>query len=139
MGSSPSGGGVLAALRGLLATVVEAGELRLDLLGAELALERRRLFEGLLLGILAVMLLTVGLLALYAWVTVLLWEHYRLATLAAIAAFLLCLGGLTLLLAHRRLQGRTEAFAASLALLRRDQARLRGTGAKGEENSVLPK
>ena len=119
---------MLAALRGLLATLVEVGELRLDLLAAELALERRRLFEALLLGVLAVMLLTVGALVLCGWIAVLLWDRYRLGTLAAMALFLLGAGALALMLARRRVRGRTETFAARLALLRHDHARLRSGG-----------
>ena len=118
---------MFASLRALLATLVEAGELRLDLLGAELELERRRLLEVLVLGTLALMLLTAGVLALCGLVIVMLWDRYRLGAVVSVALVLLCLGLVALLLAHRRLRGGVGTFATSLALLRRDRARLRGT------------
>lgn len=131
MAANASGGGVMDSLRSLLATVIEIGELGLDLLAFELENERRRFFDALVLGALALMLLSFSLLALCGLVVLLMWDRYRIATVAIMALVLLCLGLISLQLARRRLQRGTGSFAGSLALLQRDHTKLRG----GSSNS----
>jgi uncharacterized membrane protein YqjE len=125
MGSS-SPGGLLAALRGLLATLTETAQVRLDLLGTELELEKRRLLDALLLVALAWMLLTVGCIAFCAFAILLLWDSYRLAAVAAVALLFLGLGAWVMLFARQSVRSGQGLFAASVAELRQDAAGLRG-------------
>jgi uncharacterized membrane protein YqjE len=122
-----SPGGLLAALRGLLATLTECAQVRLDLLGTELEWEKRRLFDALLLAALALVLLSVGFVALCAFAILLVWDGHRLAAVAAMALVFLGLGGLALLFARHSVRNSQGLFAASVAELRHDSASLRGT------------
>lgn len=126
MGPRPASGGLLASLRALLASVLEIAQLRLDLLGTELELEKRRLFDALLLGALALLFLFLGVLALCGFAIALLWDRYHLGLVAVMSLVLLGMGGLALLLARRRLFNAGGLFAASAKELLRDQADLRG-------------
>ncbi len=126
MGPRPTSSGLLASLRALLASILEIAQLRLDLLGTELELEKRRLFDALLLGALALLLLSLGVLALCGFALVLLWDRYRLGLVAVTSLVFLGLGCVALLLARRRLFNGAGLFAASAAELQRDQADLRG-------------
>lgn len=119
-----SPGGLLSALRGLLATLTEIVQVRLDLWGTELEIEKRRLFDALVLLALALVLLTVGLVALCALAILLLWDSYRLGVLVVAAVLFLGLGGLALLLARRSVRNRQGLFAASVAELQQDRASL---------------
>lgn len=126
MAAATPSGGVLATLRALLAALLEIGALRLELLGAELELERRRLFDALLLATLAVLLLALGLLALCGFAILLLWDSYRLGAVAAMALLLLGLGAFVLLRARRQLRSGHGIFSASLAEFRRAEPGRRG-------------
>lgn len=119
-----SPGGLLSALRGLLATLTEIVQVRLDLWGTELEIEKRRLFDALVLLALALVLLTLGLVALCALAILLLWDSYRLGVLVVAAVLFLGLGGSALLLARRSVRNRQGLFAASLAELQQDRASL---------------
>lgn len=119
-----SPGGLLSALRGLLATLTEIVQVRLDLWGTELEIEKRRLFDALVLLALALVLLTLGLVALCALAILLLWDSYRLGVLVVAAVLFLGLGGLALLLARRSVRNRQGLFAASVAELQQDRASL---------------
>ena len=117
-------GGLFASLRRLLGTVLEIAEVRLALLGTEVELEKRRLFDALFWVAMAVLVLATGLVLLCAFVILLLSEGYRLPALGVMA--LLFLGGGLLLLrqAQQRLRSPEGMFGSSLAELKRDQAGL---------------
>lgn len=117
-------GGLFASSRRLLGTVLEIFEVRLELLGTEVELEKRRLFDGLLWTVLGLLVLSVGLLLLCGFVLLLISETYRVAA-AGTMALLFLLGGVLLLRqAQRRLQTRSGLFATSVAELKRDRAGL---------------
>lgn len=122
-GPAPQGG-LLAALRRLLAGGVEMLRVRLELLGTEIEQEKLRLFDAVLWAGLALLLLGMGLLFLCGLIVVLLWEGHRLLALGGLAA--LCLGGGAWLLqrARARLRAPGSLFAASVAELARDRAGL---------------
>jgi uncharacterized membrane protein YqjE len=119
---------LLTSLRRLLATVIELAQVRLELLGTELELEKRRLFDGLLWALAALIVLGVGLALLCGFVILLFWDAYRLP--AAGLLTLLFLGGGVLLLgeARQRLRNPAGIFGSNLAELERDRTGLSGKG-----------
>lgn len=119
--------GLFASLRRLLATVHEMAQVRLELLGTEVELEKRRLFDGLLWGALALLVLGVGLVLLCGFVILLFWEDYRLAAVGVMALLFLVGGVLLMREMRQRLRNPTGMFSASLAELKRDQAGLQAS------------
>lgn len=113
--------GLLASLRGLLATAVATLQVRLALLGTELEEERLRLLQLLLFGAIAFFLLGAGMVFLAAWLTVLLWEQHRLLVLALLAGLFLGGGMLALRQALGVARSPSRLFAASLAELAKDR------------------
>ncbi len=120
--------GLFASSRRLLATALEIAQVRLGILGTELELEKRRLFDGLLWAAVALLALGVGLVLLCGFVILLFWEGYRLAAVGVLA--LLFLGGSALSIreARQRLRSPTGMFSASVAELERDRAELGASG-----------
>jgi uncharacterized membrane protein YqjE len=117
--------GLFESLRQLLSTALELAQVRLELLVADLQLEKMRLVEAALRALLGLLLLGVGLVLLIGFVLMLLWDGYRLPALGVLT--LLCLGGGALLLqaAKRRLREGDELLAATRAEFERDRAALR--------------
>jgi len=119
--------GLFASLQRLLATVFEIAQVRLDLLGTEFELEKRRLFAGLLWAALALLMLMIGLVLLCGFVILLFGEGYRLTAIGAMALLFLGAGVLLLLAARHRLYNRTHLFNTSVAELQRDRAGLQSS------------
>jgi uncharacterized membrane protein YqjE len=117
--------GLFESLRQLLNTALELAQVRLELLVADLQLEKMRLVEAALRALLGLLLLGLGLLLLIGFLLMLLWDGYRLPALGVLT--LLCLGGGALLLqaAKRRLREGDELLAATRAEFERDRAALR--------------
>ena len=117
--------GLFESLRQLLHTALELAQVRLELLVADLQLEKLRLVEVALRALLGLLLLGLGLLLLIGFLLMLLWDGYRLPALGVLT--LLCVGGGLLLLnaAKRRLREGDELFAATRAEFERDRAALR--------------
>jgi uncharacterized membrane protein YqjE len=117
--------GLFDSLRQLLHTALELAQVRLELLVADLQLEKLRLVEVALRALLGLLLLGLGLLLLIGFLLLLLWDGYRLPALGVLT--LLCLGGGALLLqaAKRRLREGDELLAATRAEFERDRAALR--------------
>ena len=118
---------LFTSIRRLLATVLELVQVRIDLLSTELELEKRRIFEGLLWGAIAVVVLIVGLVMACGFVMLLFWDSYRLV--AAGVMTLLFLGGSVLLAmgAKHRLSNLAGIVHLSLAELKQDISKLRST------------
>lgn len=118
---------LFASIRRLLATTLELAQVRIDLLGTEFELEKRRIFDGLLWGAIAVVVLSVGLLMACGFVMLLFWDSYRLVAAGVIA--LLFLGGGALLVrgARHRLKSVAGIFHLSVGELERDIAEMRST------------
>lgn len=114
-----------ASLKGLVGTVLTLLQVRLELLSVEAQEEVARVVGLLLYGVVAVILLALGLGFLAILITVALWETQRLLALAVFATLFLALGGVAAWLAYQRLQRGTALFAASLAELQQDRDRLR--------------
>ncbi|HRH90217.1 MAG TPA: hypothetical protein PLO41_25505, partial [Rubrivivax sp.] len=93
--------GLFDSLRQLLRTALEIGQVRLELLAADLEFEKLRLVDVALRALLGLMLIGLGLVLLVGLLLLLVWDGYRMAALAVLT--LLCLlGGAALLQASRR-------------------------------------
>ncbi|MDR2128302.1 MAG: phage holin family protein [Burkholderiaceae bacterium] len=124
--SSPQPAGAARRLRALLADLVELAQVRLELFLVESRLEASRLALVLVLGALGIVLLSLGLIFLAVFITVLLWDTHREVVLAVFTTLFLAGGGTLLLLARARLrQGAAHMFAATRAELQHDRERLR--------------
>lgn len=116
--------GLFASLSRLLGTVLEIAQVRLDLVGTEVELEKRRIFDGLLWGAVALLVLGIGLVLLCGFIVLLFWDGYRLPAVGAMALLFLFSSAALIREARRRLRRANGMFAASLAELERDRAGL---------------
>ena len=116
--------GLFASLRRLLGTALEIAQVRLELLGTEVELEKRRLFDNLLRAVVALLLLGVGLTLLCGFLLLLVSEAYRLAALGVMALLFLSAGLLLLQRARQSVRNSKTMFDASLGELQRDRAGL---------------
>ena len=116
--------GLFDSLRQLSGTAVELAQLRLELLVADLELEKLRMVDVALRALVGLMLLGLGLVLAAAFVLMLVGEAYRLQALGVLT--LLCLGAGWLLLqaAQRRLKDAPPMMAATRDELSRDAAAL---------------
>jgi len=117
--------GLLVSFKRLCATVLEIGQVRLELVGTELELEKKRLFEGLLWALSALLVLGVSLVLFCGFIILLVWEGYRLAATGGLA--LIFLGGAVglLLQARQRLSNPKGMFSASVSELNKDRLALK--------------
>ena len=111
----------MASLRQLLSTLLEIAQVRLELISTELELEKRRWFDALWLGALALVCLALGLVLLCGTLLLLVWEGYRLAAAAGLTVLFLAGGTLLLTQARRRLRQPGGMFNASVRELQRDR------------------
>lgn len=116
--------GLFASLSRLLGTALAMAQVRLDLLGTEVELEKRRVFDGLLWGALGMLALDVGLVLLCGFVTLMFWDGYRLAAVGVMALLFLAMGGLLLREARQRIRSPSGMFDTSVAELGRDRSGL---------------
>lgn len=125
-------GGLSGSLSRLLTTALALARVRLALLGTEVELGVHRLFDGLLWGSLALMLLGLGFTMLSGLVILLCWDSYRLVSLAGLAGGHLLAGALLLRKARARLVSVSGMFHLSLGELQRDGASL--SSAPGDDS-----
>jgi uncharacterized membrane protein YqjE len=118
---------LFASIRRLSATVLELAQVRIDLLSTELELEKRRIFDGLLWGAFAVVVLGVGLVLACGFVMLLFWDTHRLVTAGVLASAFLGSGILLAVMARRRLRSLDGMFRLSLNELEQDITELRST------------
>jgi uncharacterized membrane protein YqjE len=122
MSSSKPESGLFASLRGLLGTVFEMAQVRLDLLSTEIEQEKIRLVDGLLWAGLALMLLGIGLVLLCGFIVLMFAEGYRLAAVGVLTVVFLGGGAMLIRLARERLRNPGGMFGASVAELASDHA-----------------
>jgi uncharacterized membrane protein YqjE len=79
-----SQGGDRGPLRRILSSVFSILQTRLELIGIELAEEKDRLLMVLFMGLAAMMLATMALIALTALIAIAFWDTYRWQSLAGI-------------------------------------------------------
>ena len=124
MTSQPPGRGLLASLRGLMATALAMAQTRFELLAAELEEEKLRLLGIVAYGALAVLLFCIGLVFLAIFLTLLWWDSHRLLVVGLCTLVFLLGSGLALFLAQRQSRSESGLFAASLAELKQDREAL---------------
>lgn len=117
--------GLFDSLRRLLHTTVELAGVRLELLVADLELEKLRLVAALLRALLGLLLIGLGLVLAAGFVLLLLWDHYRLGAVAGLALLFLLGGWLLLRAARQRLLQGDALLAGTRAELQRDRDALR--------------
>lgn len=126
----PPAPGLFGSLRRVLDTLLGTAQLRLELFGSELELEKLRLFDALLRAAIGLLLLGLALVMALAFVVLLFQPQYRLAAVGVLALGLGAGAAALLSRARQGLQARDGgAFALTLGELRRDRAAL---GAHGE-------
>jgi uncharacterized membrane protein YqjE len=116
--------GIYAASRRLITTLLDISQVRLALLGTELELEKRRFFDGLLWGGVALVLLGVGIALFCGFVLMLFADGYLLAALGILTVCFLFLSLLMLSIARLRLRGAGGTFDQSVEELRQDRMEL---------------
>jgi uncharacterized membrane protein YqjE len=124
MTDSAPRGGLASSLRSLVGSTLGLLRTRLDLLSVELQEEKLRLFSMFIYGAVAIMLLSVGVVFLAVFVTVLLWDSHRLLALGIFSAIFLLGGTIALVMLAMLTRTRSKLFAASLAELAEDSAAL---------------
>jgi uncharacterized membrane protein YqjE len=118
-GTDAGSGGLLTTLRRLGSTTLELVTTRLELLTVELRQEELRLFDALVLAVLACVLLGIGAVLLALIVVVLFWDAHRLLALSVLTLLFFGGGAGSLAVARRRLE-RSVPFRASLDELAAD-------------------
>ena len=114
-----------SSLRGLVSTVLEMAQLRLELLSIEAQEEVLRVGALLVYGAIAVTFLSLGVVLLAIFITVALWDTYRLLPLGIFTALFLLTGVTALWLARGRVLSGTRLFSASIEELKQDRESLR--------------
>ena len=121
--------GLLGSLQRLAGTVLELGQVRLELLGTEIEEQKLRALAALLWAAAGVALLAVGLAVLAAAVLATFWDSARGAAFAALLVIYLGAGAFALWRARRSLATPAGAFAASAGELARDRSALSSANA----------
>ncbi len=120
--------GIFGSIRQLLGTALDIAKVRLELLGTEVELEKRRIFDGLLWGAIAVLVLGLGLVLFCGLIILLFWDGYRIYAVGGMAVLFLSAGFWLLKEAHRRMSNPTGMFSVSAAELSRDKSALKPLG-----------
>ena len=94
---------------------------RLELIGIELAEEKDRLLAVLFLGLAAMMLATMALIALTALIAIAFWDTYRWQALATITLVYAVAALVCALRARASLRNAPEVFAATLNEFEKDR------------------
>jgi uncharacterized membrane protein YqjE len=116
--------GLLASLRSLVATAVDILRTRLALLATEVEEESLRLARLVFLGLIALLLLTLGLLTFTLLIVILFWDTHRI--MAGSLLTVLYFGGALGIALYVRsgLRSASRLFSASLAELDKDREKL---------------
>jgi uncharacterized membrane protein YqjE len=132
----PPAPGLFGSLRRVLDTLLGTAQLRLELFGSELELEKLRLFDALLRAAIGLLLLGLALVMALAFLVLLFQPQYRLAAVGVLALGLGAGAAALLVQARRGLQaGDGGPFALTLGELRRDRAAL---GTQHEASGPAP-
>lgn len=119
-----TGEGLFASLKTLTATLAGIVQTRLELLSTDIAEERARLGEILLLALVAMFCAGVGVLLLALLIVVLFWDTHRLAALGGLTAVFLASGAWVGWLALHKLRSKPRLFEASITELAKDREHL---------------
>jgi uncharacterized membrane protein YqjE len=112
------------SVRRLAGTVVGIAHTRLALLATELEEEKHRLLSVMAWGAFGVLMASMGLVFLAAWVTVLLWESHRLWALGGVTAAFFGACAVAWWQVHRHMARAQGLLQATLAELETDRQAL---------------
>lgn len=118
--SSPPAAGIFGSLRRLVADLRDLAIVRLELLGTELELEKRRWLSTLCLAALALVCLALGLVMASVAVLLVFWDSYRITAATGLALFFGLASAGLLWTAVGKMYNPQGAFHASITELRRD-------------------
>ena len=122
---SEAAAGLFQSLRRLLDTLVGIVQVRLELLGTEYEQEKRRLVNAFVKAALGIVLLSLTLVLLVAFVVLLVGEAHWLSAVGVLALLFAAVGGALLWSARAGLGAPGGSpFALSLGELRRDREAL---------------
>lgn len=119
-----AGEGLFASLKTLSATLAGIIQTRLELLSTDIAEERARLGEILMLALVAMFCAGVGVLLLALLIVVLFWDTHRVAALGGLTALFLVAGAWVGWRALHKLRSKPRLFEASITELARDREHL---------------
>jgi uncharacterized membrane protein YqjE len=108
-------------LRRIFGSVFAILQTRLELIGIELAEEKDRLLGVLFLGLAAMMLATMALIALTALIAITFWDTYRWQALAGITAVYAIAGLACALKARNGLRNAPMVFEATIGEFEKDR------------------
>ncbi len=117
---------LIASVSGLLATALEIGRTRLELLTVELWEELHRTAGLLVFGLAAVLAASAGVLFAGLAVIFAFWDTHRILASVLVTLGFFALAAVTALLLRSRLRSRPRFLGATLAELARDEVELRG-------------
>lgn len=132
MTGSAGSEGLFASAKHLAATFVAMGHTRLALLGNEIAVEKQRLLQLLLLSQALVFCLGLGVLLLITLLTLLFWDQ-RLLVVGAMTVLFLGLAGLIYAKVQRLLHPPETVFSDSLAELQEDLRQLKAASGHAQK------
>lgn len=116
-----------ARVRGLFADIIELVQVRFELFTVEAREEIARLARMAVMGALAVVFVSFGLIFLAIFLTVLLWDSQRLLALGIFTTLFLGGGAVLAIVAWQQAKKGLRMFSATRDELRRDQERLRAS------------
>ena len=117
---------LIASVSGLLATAVDIGRTRLELLTVELREEVHRTAELLVLGLAAVLAAAAGVLFAGLAIIFAFWDTHRILAAVLVTVGFFAVAALAAVLLRARLKSRPRFLQATLAELARDEGQLRG-------------
>lgn len=117
---------LIASVSGLLATALEIGRTRLELLTVELREEVHRTAELVVLGLAALLAAAAGVLFSGLAIIFAFWDTHRILASVLVTLGFFALAAVAALLLWSRLRSRPRFLQATLAELARDETELRG-------------
>ncbi len=117
---------LIASVSGLLATALDIGRTRLELLTVELREEVHRTAELLVLSLAAVLAAAAGVLFAGLAIIFAFWDTHRILAAVLVTLGFFAVAAITALLLRSRLRSRPRFLQATLAELGRDEGQLRG-------------
>ena len=128
MGTAAPETGLFASLRRTLATLIELGRTRLELVSVEIE-EQIEFAAGVLLwSIAAIFFGSLAVLVLALTVVIAFWDTHRLLVAGLVTGGFAAIAVIAVLLVRARIANRPRLLAATLGELKRDASSLEGGG-----------
>ena len=124
MSEEPAPAGLFASLRRMLATLLELGSTRLELVSVELQEQVEYAAGVLLWGIAAIFFASLTVLLLAFTIVVAFWDQHRLLAACLVTAAFALIALTAVVIVRRRLRTRPRFLAATAEELKRDAAAL---------------